>query len=90
MALKIVWALLDAMTIVVLWSGLYLWWRKRQQTVEDMIVVDASRGLALEGPVWMDGWTNVLGPVIQIVAPRLRPGGVVMANNVPTIGKPVR
>ncbi len=42
MPLKILWGLLDAMTIVVLWSGLYLWWRKRQQTVEDMIVVDPS------------------------------------------------
>lgn len=31
MPLKIIWALLDLITIVVLWSGLVLWWRKRRQ-----------------------------------------------------------
>jgi uncharacterized iron-regulated membrane protein len=29
--LKGLWALLDAITIVVLWSGLVLWWRKRRR-----------------------------------------------------------
>lgn len=29
--LKIIWALLDLITIVVLGSGLYLWWNKRQR-----------------------------------------------------------
>lgn len=29
--LKLIWALLDAATIVVLWSGLVLWWRKHRQ-----------------------------------------------------------
>lgn len=30
--LKILWALLDVIAIVVLWSGLVLWWKKRHQT----------------------------------------------------------
>lgn len=30
LGLKIVWALLDVITIIVLWSGLVLWWRRRQ------------------------------------------------------------
>jgi uncharacterized iron-regulated membrane protein len=34
MPLQILWALLDVITIVVLWSGLVLWWRKRKQPVE--------------------------------------------------------
>ena len=34
MPLKIVWGLLDVMTIVVLVSGLYLWWKKRNVPVE--------------------------------------------------------
>lgn len=51
MPLKILWALLDAIVIVVLWSGLYLWWKKRQQTAEDMIVSDASRGFSPEGRI---------------------------------------
>lgn len=29
--LKLIWALLDVITIVVLWSGLVLWWRKRRR-----------------------------------------------------------
>jgi uncharacterized iron-regulated membrane protein len=29
--LKFLWALLDVITIVVLWSGLVLWWRKRRR-----------------------------------------------------------
>lgn len=35
--LQIFWALLDVMTIVVLWSGLMLWWRKRKQPVETIL-----------------------------------------------------
>jgi uncharacterized iron-regulated membrane protein len=34
MPLKILWALLDIITIIVLWSGLTLWWRKRKQPQE--------------------------------------------------------
>ena len=30
--LKILWALLDVVTIVVLGSGLYLWWARRKAT----------------------------------------------------------
>lgn len=33
MPLQTLWALLDILTIVVLWSGLVLWWRKRKQDV---------------------------------------------------------
>jgi uncharacterized iron-regulated membrane protein len=32
MSLKIIWALLDGLTIVVLGSGLYLWWVRRRKT----------------------------------------------------------
>lgn len=36
MALKIIWAILDILTIVVLWTGLMLWWKKRNQHVPDV------------------------------------------------------
>jgi uncharacterized iron-regulated membrane protein len=35
MPMKIIWALLDVMTIIVLGSGLYLWVKKRKQAVEE-------------------------------------------------------
>ena len=31
--LRILWALLDIYAIVVLWTGLRLWWQRRRQTV---------------------------------------------------------
>jgi len=34
--LKILWAGLDAITIVVLWSGLYLWWEKRRMPIDQL------------------------------------------------------
>lgn len=34
--LKIIWALLDLITIIVLVSGLYLWWRKRPLVLEHL------------------------------------------------------
>jgi len=37
MPLKIIWALLDLATIVVLGSGLYLWLRRRKAPVEAQI-----------------------------------------------------
>jgi uncharacterized iron-regulated membrane protein len=40
MPLKLVWALLDVFTIVVLVSGIYLW-RKKQHTTEEVIVIDS-------------------------------------------------
>jgi uncharacterized iron-regulated membrane protein len=40
MPLKLVWALLDVFTIVVLVSGIYLW-RKKQHTTEEVIVFDS-------------------------------------------------
>lgn len=35
--LKILWAMLDFMTIGVLFSGLYLWWKKRKLSVEQLL-----------------------------------------------------
>lgn len=35
--LKIVWALLDILTIIVLGSGLYLWWKKRGKRREELL-----------------------------------------------------
>lgn len=40
--LKIVWALLDAVTIVVLYSGLVLWWRKRRAAAPRSTVAAAA------------------------------------------------
>jgi uncharacterized iron-regulated membrane protein len=34
MPLKVIWALLDVITIIVLSSGLYLWWKKRHASTE--------------------------------------------------------
>ena len=35
MPLKIIWLILDVITIVVLWTGLMLWWKKRKQLPEE-------------------------------------------------------
>ncbi len=40
--LKIVWALLDVITIIVLGSGLYLWWARRRGVADEL-----SRGVGL-------------------------------------------
>jgi uncharacterized iron-regulated membrane protein len=37
MPLKILWAIFDVLAIVVLWSGLYLWW-KRRRTHEEFVI----------------------------------------------------
>lgn len=37
MPLKVIWAILDLITIVVLGSGLYLWWIKRRLSVEEAV-----------------------------------------------------
>lgn len=34
--LKIIWLILDLFTIVVLWTGLMLWWKKRKQSFTDI------------------------------------------------------
>jgi uncharacterized iron-regulated membrane protein len=39
--LKILWALFDAIAILVLSSGLYLWWKKRNLTVEQRLALAA-------------------------------------------------
>lgn len=36
MTLKWIWAVLDILSIVVLWTGLKLWWKKRHQYVPDI------------------------------------------------------
>jgi uncharacterized iron-regulated membrane protein len=35
--LKLVWAVLDLITIIVLMSGLYLWWKKRHASTEQLL-----------------------------------------------------
>ncbi|TAK74836.1 MAG: PepSY domain-containing protein [Aquabacterium sp.] len=37
MPLKILWAALDVITIVVLGSGLYLWWQRRRKPIEELL-----------------------------------------------------
>lgn len=36
MFLKVLWTILDVLTIAVLWTGLKLWWKKRNQYVPDI------------------------------------------------------
>jgi uncharacterized iron-regulated membrane protein len=36
MTLKVIWLILDIFTIVVLWTGLMLWWKKRHQYAPDI------------------------------------------------------
>ncbi|MCS6286517.1 MAG: PepSY domain-containing protein [Nitrospira sp.] len=40
-SLKILWALLDLITVFVLVSGLYLWWKKRKLSVEQLLTEEA-------------------------------------------------
>lgn len=47
--LKILWALLDVITIVVLLSGLYLWWRKRRMSVEQLLAETDPNGAVMMG-----------------------------------------
>lgn len=51
MPLKIIWAILDVITIIVLVTGLYLWLRRRQSGVSvERVVVDSS--LSDHGPAY--------------------------------------
>ncbi len=43
MPLKVMWALLDLITIVVLISGLYLWWTKRKMSVDQWVMETERR-----------------------------------------------
>jgi uncharacterized iron-regulated membrane protein len=45
MPMKILWAALDVLTIIVLGSGLYLWWVRRRATVA------AAKSIAVEAEV---------------------------------------
>lgn len=42
LGLKIAWALLDVGMIIVLWSGLVLWWRKRAEMPEIDLVASGA------------------------------------------------
>jgi uncharacterized iron-regulated membrane protein len=48
MPLKIIWALLDLVTIIVLGSGLYLWLGRRRSSMEAMVGESHIDGLALK------------------------------------------
>ncbi len=43
MPLKIIWAVLDVITIIVLASGLYLWWQRRRQSGDGAVPEQRSR-----------------------------------------------
>lgn len=47
MPLKIIWALLDIATIIVLGSGLYLWWGRRRSSIKSLEVALAEQRLPL-------------------------------------------
>ena len=47
--LKILWALLDILTIIVLSSGLYLWFKRRKVSVEELMPVLAAEEAAGAG-----------------------------------------
>lgn len=49
--LKILWALLDLVTILVLLSGLYLWWEKRKQPVAQWTGEAGDPGCLSQSPV---------------------------------------
>ncbi len=56
MPMKVVWAVLDVITIIVLVSGLYLWLSRRKKPIEERIAElereeDLSRSLQTEGVV---------------------------------------
>lgn len=47
--LKVIWALLDLVTIVVLVSGLYLWWKRRTAPMARELTGERAQGLAVPG-----------------------------------------
>lgn len=46
MPMKILWAVLDLVTIVVLGSGLYLWWQRRGRPVDELVALPADGSAA--------------------------------------------
>lgn len=44
MPMKILWALLDIATILVLASGLYLWWKRRRKPIEELLTAATLEG----------------------------------------------
>src|SRR5215475_3194838 len=52
MTLKIIWAVLDVITIAVLWTGLYLWLRRRKSRVSvERMIAATSQDTQLAGSV---------------------------------------
>src|SRR5262249_38811090 len=37
MPMKVLWAVLDLITIIVLCSGLFLWWRRRKTPIDELL-----------------------------------------------------
>lgn len=48
---KVLWALLDLITMIVLISGLYLWWKKRMVPVEQLLAETDSGREGLGAPI---------------------------------------
>lgn len=44
MPMKILWAFLDVLTILVLGSGLYLWWKRRRKPIEELLTAATLEG----------------------------------------------
>jgi uncharacterized iron-regulated membrane protein len=53
--LKLIWALLDLITIVVLLSGLYLWWKKRGMSIEHLLAETDHRSVSADAPASVGG-----------------------------------
>jgi uncharacterized iron-regulated membrane protein len=45
MPMKILWALLDIATMLVLGSGLYLWWKRRRKPIEELLDTAITEGV---------------------------------------------
>jgi uncharacterized iron-regulated membrane protein len=50
LTLKIIWAILDVLLLIVLLSGLYLWWKKRRTNASDITTETTKTRLATEQP----------------------------------------
>jgi uncharacterized iron-regulated membrane protein len=55
MPLKLIWAVLDAITIIVLGSGLYLWIRRRRSATEELAASAEPAGAGPQAPSTQPG-----------------------------------
>lgn len=65
MPLKILWAILDVLAIIVLLSGVYLWWKKRKVSIVDRLKLNDSEsdaGSSVAGTVVASGAARVANP----------------------------